>query len=125
MSAIRPSNFIVELSDKDFEGQNLKKYSNKLVLIKFYAPWCGYCVRSMPEYEELAKQYSLNKNIVIARLDCQKYNNFIDNEFNKFNHGPKIHGYPTILLYKNNMFRANFNSNRTLDAYKNFIISNA
>lgn len=115
---------VVELSSSDFNGQTLKKYKKKYVLIMFYTTWCGFCVRAKPEYEKLASEFAkLDKKIKIARLDCDKYEDFIQNEYNLFSKGPKIQGYPTILLYKDGIFFKKYEGDRSLDSYK-ILLSN-
>ena len=113
---------VVELSSKkDFTNSGqLKNYKDKTVLIKFYTNWCGHCRRSIPDYEELSKQYKNDKSVVIAQIDGDKSEDII-NILNKLRNGPKIHGYPTILLFKNNLYVDIFNDDRTINAYKKFI----
>jgi protein disulfide-isomerase-like protein len=115
------SDLVVELTPNDFDGKTLKKYKDKIVLVKFYAPWCGYCKRAEPGYKELAKQYKNDKKVVIAKFDCDKYPEFMEN-FNKFANGPKIPGYPTILLYKNGVLHKEpYQGNREVVDYINFL----
>lgn len=113
---------VVELSSNDFDGQTLKKYKNKYVLIKFHTPWCGYCVRSKPEYEKLSNElYQVKNKIIIAKLDCEKYEDFIQNEFNLFSKGPKIQGYPTILLYKDGVYLYTYEGDRSVNSLQMFL----
>jgi len=128
------SNYILELTDNDFDSQfilkiqpsELKKYNksnkNVKVLVMFYAPWCGYCTRSMDDYNELAKYYKDNSEIIIAKLNCEIYEDMI-NDFNRFANTPKINGFPTILLFHNNLYYKKFNMDRSLDNYKLFLES--
>ncbi len=115
---------VIELTPSNFNGQTLKKYKNKCVLIMFYTPWCGYCTRAKPEYEELAKKIKNNKNIIISNFNCEKYEEFIQSEFNSFSKGVKILGYPTILLYKNGVFLKQYDKERSLDSYLTFLNTN-
>lgn len=42
---------VIQLTDANFK-ETLEK--NPVVLIKFFAPWCGHCKKFAPEYERLA-----------------------------------------------------------------------
>lgn len=114
------SDNITILTPKDFNGTTLPKYKDKIVLIKFYAPWCGYCKRAEPNYKQLAKEYENDQRVVIAKIDCDKYEDFIQ-EFNKFANGPKVPGYPTILLYMKGVYKATYEGNREVEDYIDFI----
>lgn len=113
---------IIELTENDFDNYQvkLKNYKNKLVLIKFYTNKCGYCVRSIPEYEELSRQYKNNSKVVIAQINAEKYSDSIE-QLNKFKHWPGVHGYPTIILFKNNLYLAQYTGNRTAVDYIDFL----
>lgn len=112
---------VVELTQRDFtDSGQLKNYKNKIVLIKFYTTWCGFCKRAIPEYKELADYYKNNKNIVIAKIDADK-NEDILQILNNMKEGPKILGYPTIVLFKNNLYVDTFKGDRNLVTYKQFI----
>ncbi|KAJ8951275.1 hypothetical protein NQ318_008178 [Aromia moschata] len=56
-------------------------------LVKFYAPWCGYCKRLEPVWAHVA-QALYRSNIRVGRVDCSRFPN-IAAEF-------KINGFPTI-----------------------------
>ena len=76
------------ITDATFE--EIKK-TNKVVLIDFWAEWCGPCRMVGPIVEELAKEYE-GKAIMIGKLDvdenpdvCEKYG---------------IRNIPTLLYFK-------------------------
>ncbi|KRY65957.1 Mitochondrial import inner membrane translocase subunit TIM44, partial [Trichinella pseudospiralis] len=60
-------------------------------LLQFYAPWCGYCKRLMPTWEQVALTLS-NEPITVGKLDCTKHTS-VTSEL-------KINGYPTIRMYR-------------------------
>eukprot|EP01114_Cavostelium_apophysatum_P013747 TRINITY_DN33_c0_g1_i1.p1 TRINITY_DN33_c0_g1~~TRINITY_DN33_c0_g1_i1.p1 ORF type:complete len:484 (-),score=163.93 TRINITY_DN33_c0_g1_i1:9-1460(-) len=69
---------------------------NSLVLVEFYAPWCGHCKKLAPEYEKAAT--TLRESGVTAKLAQVD----ADNEINaalrdKFD----IRGFPTLKLFRN------------------------
>lgn len=56
-------------SSIDFESQ-LQDAGNKLVVVEFFANWCGICRLMAPKFEVLAKQYE-NKMIAM-KIDVEE-----------------------------------------------------
>ena len=73
--------------DKDVINNNFD------IVVKFFAPWCGFCKKLSPIYQKLANFYSeKNKRLKFVEIDATV------NEIP----GIVIDAYPTIYLYKRN-----------------------
>lgn len=85
---------IYELNPSNFDKVIHK--SNYTSIVKFYAPWCGYCQKIKPVYRKLGKylhedgQYAVN----VAAVNCDNPSNrALCSEY-------RISGFPTIMVFR-------------------------
>ncbi|MBQ8055362.1 MAG: thioredoxin [Paludibacteraceae bacterium] len=77
-----------------FNDENYNEYinqKNKLVVIDFWASWCGPCQRLKPVIEQVAEEYT--DKAFIGKYNTENNEELIE----KFN----IRNIPTILFIKN------------------------
>lgn len=79
----------VMLTDATFE-EEVKKFSG-LVLVDFWAPWCGPCQMMGPVIEELAKKYE--GRVKIAKINVDE-NPATSQNF-------QVMSIPTFIFFKN------------------------
>ena len=51
-------------------------YFKHILFRNFFCNRCGHCKSMVGAWEELAKKYSDNKAVEIAKVDCAKYGSF-------------------------------------------------
>lgn len=79
----------LEVNDSNFDEVVLK--SDKLVMVDFWAEWCGPCRMIAPAVEEISKEFA--GKVVVTKCD-------VDNSIgvaSKFG----IRNIPTVLFFKN------------------------
>ncbi|NLN29020.1 MAG: thioredoxin [Firmicutes bacterium] len=79
----------IEVTDATFEQEVLQ--SDKVVMVDFWAPWCGPCRILGPIVEELAAEYEGKAKIAKLNVD--------DNPYTASQYG--VQGIPTLIFYKN------------------------
>ena len=77
----------IRLTDSKFQ-ETLEKYP--IVVVDFWAEWCGPCKAMEPVISELARNYS--GEIVFGKLNVDE-NKIIPNKF-------QISGIPTLIIFK-------------------------
>ncbi|ALC39052.1 Trx-2 [Drosophila busckii] len=81
----------------DFKNQ-LKTAGDKLVVVDFFATWCGPCKMIAPKLEELAQLHS--EKIVVIKVDVDDCED-IAMEYN-------VSSMPTFIFIKNEVPKENF-----------------
>jgi len=79
---------VIDLTSSNFDSIVT---SEALILVEFFAPWCGHCKALAPHYEEAATALK-EKNIPLAKVDC------VDQSELCQQHG--VQGYPTVKVFR-------------------------
>eukprot|EP00096_Caligus_rogercresseyi_P011876 TRINITY_DN4824_c0_g1_i4.p1 TRINITY_DN4824_c0_g1~~TRINITY_DN4824_c0_g1_i4.p1 ORF type:complete len:416 (-),score=85.35 TRINITY_DN4824_c0_g1_i4:950-2197(-) len=84
---------VIVLTDKNFKDM-IKKH--EMLMVKFYAPWCGHCKQMAPEYEKLAKELKKSgSKFKLGKLDATVHMTT--------GQGYKVMNYPTLKFFYQGM----------------------
>ena len=59
----------IRLFNAEGEEVMLSDFRGKPVILNFWATWCGYCIREMPDFEEAYKEYGDEIQFLIVNTD--------------------------------------------------------
>jgi len=103
---------IHSVQDKDDFTSQLADAGGKLVVVDFYATWCGPCKMISPKLEEMAAQFT---DVIFLKVDVDD-NEEVASEYN-------ISCMPTFIFIKNKE-KVNEFSGANADKLKELIASN-
>lgn len=100
---------VISLTADDFESV---VNAEPLILVEFFAPWCGHCKALAPHYEEAATALK-EKNIRLAKVDCVAEADLCQDK--------GVQGYPTLKVYRKGEF-TEYNGPRKADGIISYMV---
>jgi protein disulfide isomerase len=97
---------------KNFE-EVISDSSKTVILVEFYAPWCGHCKKLAPVLDELGTHFKSNEGVVIAKMDATA---------NTVRKDISVTGFPTIYAFQNGVHHP-YSGGHDLEALTTFVQS--
>lgn len=101
---------VIELKNGSYDNDAIiKLLQNNTCFIGVFSENCFHCVNMKPEWNKLKTSLKkIKSNSVLLEIDAA--------ELDKINYSPlknSIHGFPSIMIFKNGVMRKDFAGNRT------------
>lgn len=102
-----------------FRVEAFENQMNGPVFVVFYAPWCGHCKRTMPEFEKLQQSFKGPVKLVAINADLEENKEMVQSQ--------KVQGFPTIRFYPSGMGGKfdEYNGERTTEAFEQYLVQSA
>jgi len=100
---------VLNLTDDDFTSV---VDPESLILVEFFAPWCGHCKALAPHYEEAATELK-KKGIKLAKVDCVDQADLCQAQ--------GVQGYPTLKVFRNGT-PSDYGGNRKADGIISYML---
>ena len=76
------------------------KKQDKIVIVLFFAHWCGHCQSMYPEWEKLQKEFENNDNIILREIEhgnIEQDKHLLEKEYGI---SPiQVQGFPTLVKF--------------------------
>lgn len=97
---------VIVFRDAEFKTQLTR---HKIALVAFYAPWCYFSKKLLPEYDSANNVLKniLKQDVSLIKIDCY------DTANKKLCKSEQILGYPTIKVFKDGVYYKDYNLERT------------
>mmetsp|Transcript_22583 Transcript_22583/g.41592 ORF Transcript_22583/g.41592 Transcript_22583/m.41592 type:complete len:236 (+) Transcript_22583:62-769(+) len=106
-------NGVLVLDESSFEAA-LKKFP--VLMVEFYAPWCGHCKALQPTYDRAAKAVKKdNPNARLCKIDATSESG------QKVAERYSVEGYPTLITFKDGEMFENYQGLREKDAIVGYV----
>ena len=83
------NNNIIDVNENDFNDLVIEASLNKLIVVDFWAPWCGPCKMIAPVLEEVGAEFA--GNVKVCKINVDE-NTEIAGRFG-------VRGIPTLMLF--------------------------
>jgi protein disulfide-isomerase A4 len=87
----------------------------EIVLVEFYAPWCGHCKKLDPEYVKAAKMLKEKApGVILVKVDASKESELAKEYM--------VQGFPTLTLFRKGVKQEDYDGERNAEAIVEYML---